>query len=52
MTPPRYSIPYFCSANRDTVIDSLPGCWGPDKPKKYEPITAGEYIAMRMNVTY
>ncbi|EJT99990.1 oxidoreductase [Dacryopinax primogenitus] len=52
MTPPRYSIPYFCSANRDTVIDCIPGCWSETVPKKYEPITAGEYIAMRMNVTY
>ncbi|KAF9890512.1 hypothetical protein FE257_005917 [Aspergillus nanangensis] len=52
MTRPRYSIPYFVSPDRDKVIDCVPGCWGPDRPRKYEPTTGGEYIAMRMNATY
>uniref|UniRef100_A0A0W0FHV7 Putative flavonol synthase/flavanone 3-hydroxylase n=1 Tax=Moniliophthora roreri TaxID=221103 RepID=A0A0W0FHV7_MONRR len=48
----RFSIPYFIIADTKTVIDCLPGCWGPDKPKKYEPITAQDYIDMRLNATY
>lgn len=48
----RYSIPYFLSADPDKVIDALPGTYGPDKPKKYEPITSGEYLNMRLNATY
>lgn len=52
MTRPRYSIPYFMSPDRDSVIECLPGCFGPDRPKKYEPITSRDYIDMRMNATY
>jgi len=40
------------SANKEMIIDCLPGCYGPDKPKKYEPINAGEYVNMRLNATY
>ncbi|KAI9834234.1 MAG: hypothetical protein M1819_003072 [Sarea resinae] len=52
MTAPRYSIPYFCGANRDATIDCIPGCWSETKPKKYDPINSEEYIAMRLNATY
>ncbi|KAJ3915792.1 hypothetical protein F5877DRAFT_92099 [Lentinula edodes] len=36
----------------EKTIECLPGCSGPDKPKKYEPIKTGEYINMRLNATY
>ncbi|KAL2849706.1 hypothetical protein BJX68DRAFT_94847 [Aspergillus pseudodeflectus] len=52
MTRPRYSIPYFISPDRDRVIECLPNCHGPDRPKMYEGITSSDYIAMRMNATY
>ncbi|CAK9782715.1 unnamed protein product [Cutaneotrichosporon oleaginosum] len=52
MTRERFSIPYFCSANADMTIDALPGTFGPENPKKYAPITAGEYVNMRLNATY
>lgn len=48
----RYSIPYFVTADRDKMIDCLPGCYGPCRPKRYDPIVAGEYINMRLNATY
>ncbi|KAL1862502.1 hypothetical protein VTK73DRAFT_6878 [Phialemonium thermophilum] len=48
----RYSIPYFVTADKEKMIDCLPGCFGPDRPKKYEPINSGEYTAMRLNATY
>ncbi|THU82718.1 oxidoreductase [Dendrothele bispora CBS 962.96] len=41
ITRERFSIPYFISANKEMIIDCLPGCFGPDRPKKYEPIGAG-----------
>ncbi|OAQ77367.1 oxoglutarate/iron-dependent oxygenase [Purpureocillium lilacinum] len=52
MTRERYSIPYFVGADGHRTIDCVPGCWGPDRPKKYEPINASEYMDMRLNATY
>lgn len=52
MVKERFSIPYFMSPDRDLLIDCLPGCWDEDRPKKYEPVTAGEYIDMRLDATY
>jgi isopenicillin N synthase-like dioxygenase len=49
----RYSIPYFATANMDTVIEALPGCWdGEENKKKYEPVTAWGYVHMRMRALY
>jgi isopenicillin N synthase-like dioxygenase len=50
--PPRYSIPFFATVNSDAIIDGLPGCWGPDRPKRYPSVTAGEYVQMRMASLY
>jgi isopenicillin N synthase-like dioxygenase len=52
ITRARYSIPYFISPDRDSLIECLPNCHGPNRPKKYEAIKSGDYIAMRMNATY
>ena len=52
MTNPRYSIVCFAGANPDAVVEALPGTWDEQKPKKYEPITAGEYILKRMEALY
>ncbi|KIW35588.1 uncharacterized protein PV07_02275 [Cladophialophora immunda] len=52
MTRARYSIPYFVTADRDRTIDCIPGCYSAEKPKKYDPINAREYIEMRLNATY
>lgn len=37
---PRYSLPFFCQANKDAIIQG-PG-------KKYEPITAHDYLQQRI----
>lgn len=52
--PSRYSIAYFCNPNMDKVIEALPGTYGEDihVPKKYEGITAGEYLVSRLTATY
>ncbi|KAH7889738.1 flavonol synthase/flavanone 3-hydroxylase [Phlebopus sp. FC_14] len=52
MVPERFSIPFFMSADRDVLIDCLPGCWNESRPKKYEPVTPGAYVDMRMNALY
>ncbi|KAI9666203.1 MAG: hypothetical protein M1821_004138 [Bathelium mastoideum] len=52
VTNARYSIVYFAAANPDVVVDALPGTWNEQQPKKYEAITAGEYILKRMEATY
>jgi isopenicillin N synthase-like dioxygenase len=35
----RYSIPCFFGPSADALIEVLPTCWGPDRPKRYEPMT-------------
>ncbi|KAF2400002.1 flavonol synthase/flavanone 3-hydroxylase [Trichodelitschia bisporula] len=52
MIPARYSIPYFATADPGTVIEALPGCWGEDNPKKFEAVTAWDYVQMRMAALY
>jgi len=52
MTPERYSIPYFCSADFSIVVDSIPGTWSDERPKRYEPISASEYIMKRLAANY
>ena len=49
--PERYSIAFFCNANKDTSLECLPICHGPDRPPKYEPMNAFEYLTMRLNST-
>ena len=34
----RYSMPYFIGANTDILVDCLPNCYGPERPKRYEPV--------------
>lgn len=52
MTRERYSIPYFVTADRDRVVDCLPGCWGEGRPKRYEAVNSREYIRRRLDATY
>ncbi|KAF8592585.1 Clavaminate synthase-like protein [Ramaria rubella] len=52
MFPERYSIPYFCSADFSSVVDCLPGTYSEDRPKRYAPISAGEYITKRLASNY
>lgn len=41
---PRYSIPFFCQANKDAIIQG-PG-------KKYDPITAHDYLQQRIAANF
>jgi len=48
----RYSIPFFATADPETMIEALPGCWDEKNPKKHEPVTAWGYVQMRMAALY
>jgi len=52
MTPERYSIPYFCSPDFDSVIECIPGTWSDERPKQYGPISAGDYLLKRLAASY
>ncbi len=45
----RYSTPFFLHFRPDFLIQTLPGCIGPDRPDRYpEPITAHAYLEQRL----
>ena len=46
----RYSSVFFAAPSYDTCIECLPSCYSKDNPKKYEPISAGDYIVSRYEV--
>jgi isopenicillin N synthase-like dioxygenase len=48
----RLSIPFFLGVNYDTQILPLPGCVSAERPGKYPPIIAGDYVLQRLNETY
>ncbi|KAL7932237.1 hypothetical protein V8C35DRAFT_307752 [Trichoderma chlorosporum] len=52
VTKERHSIVYFMGADLEKTVDCVPGCWGPERPKKYEPVNSMEYINMRMEALY
>ncbi len=41
----RYSLPTFIGANADALIEALPSCVNADRPAKYPPVLAGEYVS-------
>ena len=44
----RYSIPFFMHANPEMRLDCLKECISETNPKKYEDITAGEFLLERL----
>lgn len=45
---PRYSIPFFMHPRSDMKLDCLEVCIDKNNPKKYEDITAGEFLHQRL----
>jgi len=43
----RYSIPLFFGTDHDVMLEPIPSCISPDRPPRYEVITAGEYLKSR-----
>lgn len=48
----RFSIVQFMSCDYEKVVDCLPGCWSEERPKRYAPTNALEYVQMRMAALY
>ncbi|KAJ7218440.1 thymine dioxygenase [Mycena pura] len=48
LLPDRYSIPY----DFDKIIECVPGTWDAQRPRKYAPVTSGEYINTRYAAAY
>lgn len=48
--PARYSAAYFCNPNGDTFIDTLPGTWENAGAKKYEGVTARQWLMKRLTL--
>jgi len=45
---PRYSIPFFLHPRSEVSLACLSECVDPDHPKKYEDITAGDFLRERL----
>lgn len=44
----RYSVPFFLHPRSDMKLNCLPSCITESNPKRYEDITAGEYLMERL----
>ena len=51
MVPERYSIAFFCNANKNVEIECLETCCSPSAPARYPPINAHEYLTQRLTAT-
>ena len=40
----RYSFPMFCACDYHTVVEPLPQFVGPDRPPRYQPVSAGAHL--------
>jgi isopenicillin N synthase-like dioxygenase len=49
--PERYSIAFFCNANKDTVLRPIPCLVQANEGPKYEAVTAKEYLTRRLTET-
>ncbi|KAH7885002.1 hypothetical protein F5I97DRAFT_1928422 [Phlebopus sp. FC_14] len=48
----RYSIPLFFGTDYHVNIEPIPSCISSDRPAKYTPITAGDYVNKRLKEMY
>ena len=48
----RYSVAFFLDPDPDAVVTCLPTCTGPERPAKYPPVTAAEFLRSRLEPTY
>jgi isopenicillin N synthase-like dioxygenase len=48
MNTPRYSIPFFMHPRSEMSLAALPGCVSASNPKRWEDITAGEFLEQRL----
>jgi len=48
----RYSIPLFFGTDYDVRLEPILSCVSPERPPKYEVVTAGEYVRERLKAAY
>ncbi|PPQ65889.1 hypothetical protein CVT26_000909 [Gymnopilus dilepis] len=48
----RYSIPLFFGTDYNVKLEPMLSCISPERPPKYEVITAGEYVKGKLQATY
>ncbi|KAF8531986.1 hypothetical protein JB92DRAFT_2845992 [Gautieria morchelliformis] len=48
----RYSMPLFFGTDYDVMLQALPSCVSEDRPAKYEPVNAGDFVKSRLAATY
>jgi isopenicillin N synthase-like dioxygenase len=49
--PERYSIAFFCNANKDVMLECLEQCKSEERPARYPPINAHDYLTLRLSQT-
>ncbi|KAI6140639.1 hypothetical protein BKA82DRAFT_4172544 [Pisolithus tinctorius] len=48
----RYSIPLFFGTDYHVQVEPMPSCVSPERPPKYEPVAAGDYVHQRLQEVY
>ena len=48
----RYSVAFFFDPNPDALVECLPTCADADRPARYPPILAADYLRERLDATY
>jgi isopenicillin N synthase-like dioxygenase len=49
--PERFSIAFFCNANKETLLECLENCSDNFNPPRYPPINAYDYLTQRLTDT-
>ena len=45
----RFSIPFFVNPDPHTVVSTIESCVTAERPERYEPVTAGEFLVSRID---
>ncbi|KIO06116.1 hypothetical protein M404DRAFT_999336, partial [Pisolithus tinctorius Marx 270] len=48
----RYSIPLFFGTDYHVQIKPMPSCVSPERPPRYEPVAAGDYVHQHLQEVY
>jgi len=48
----RYSLPFFTNIDPHEIVEVLPSCISNERPARYEPVGAGEYVEALMREAY
>jgi len=48
----RYSMPLFFGTDYNVMLEAIPSCVSEERPPKYEPMKAGDFVKMRLKAAY